>query len=320
MKKSLILMLLVFMCLVLVGCTSKENTKLKVGVVQWAQHPALQETYDGMVEKVKAELGEDVEIIHKVADDDASTAQMIVQGFIEDKVDVVYAIATPAAQTAKNLLADTDIPFVFNAVSDPVEAGLVESWAKPNINGTGISDVAPMEKQLELIKEMLPNATKVGVLYNTGEANSLVQIEELVELAPKVGIDIVMKGVSSQSDISLVGENLSKEVDAFYIITDNMIANAAPLVVDLGNRQNIPVFMAEATQIENGVLASESISYFELGEQAGQMIVDILVNGKQASEMAVGKADKTQLVINKSVSEKLNIELPDSIVERAEFK
>lgn len=315
--KKIISMIVVL--LVLVGCQSAPNDKIKVGVIQWAAHPALDQAYEGMVEALK-EAGEDkFEIIHKSADDDSSNAQLIVENFIQENVDIIYAIATPAAQTTQNLVANTDIPFIFNAVSDPVSAGLVESMEKPGGNGTGVSDAAPIKLQLELMKDMITGIQTVGILYNTGEANSLSQIEEINKIAPDLNLEIKTEGIANQADISLVAENMAQNVDAFYIITDNMIANAAPMLVSIANGHKVPVFMAESTQIENGVLASDSISYLELGKQAGSMIINITLNGKKAGEIPVEIAKETQLVINLKAAENLGIEIPQTLLERAEI-
>lgn len=322
MKKAMISLLLVL--LLLVGCTAKEgndNTIKKIGVILWVDHPALNDTLEGLKTGLK-ELGveDKVELIVKNANDDASNANMIVDQFVNDKVDLIYAIATPAAQAAMSAADGTDIPVVFNAVTDAESAGLVDSNNKPGGNVTGVSDMVPVDKQLGLIKEILPNAKKVGVLYNTGEDNSLHQIKQIEELIGKHDLELLTQGVSSSADIALATESLIANVDTLYIITDNTIASATSQVVGIANEANKPVFMAEAGQFEHGILASDSISYLLLGESAAQQTHDILFEGKNPADIAVVIGGKTELLVSESVAKNLGIELPKSVLERATLK
>lgn len=319
MKKLFTVMLIIFM---LVGCGTEETTtKYKIGVIQWAEHPALDDAHTGLVDGLESlGLTEEVELIHKLANGEASNANMIISQFVDEGVDLIYAIATPAAQTAVSGTQDLEIPIVFNAVTDAVVAGLVASNEVPGDRVTGVSDMAPIDKQLALIKEFIPSVSTVGVLYNTGEDNSVHQINLIEDLIGNHGMSLHVQGISGPQEIALATEDLVSKSDAIYIITDNTVADAAPQVVGIANEQNIPVFMAEAGQFDQGILASDSISYHGLGEQAANMVKQILIDGINPGEIPVEVTDKTELLVSQSVADRLGIDIPDSILERASVR
>lgn len=319
MKKLFTVMLIIFM---LVGCGTEETTtKFKIGVIQWAEHPALDDAHTGLVDGLESlGLTEEVELIHKLANGEASNANMIISQFVDEGVDLIYAIATPAAQTAVSGTQDLEIPIVFNAVTDAVVAGLVASNEVPGDRVTGVSDMAPIDKQLALIKEFIPSVSNVGVLYNTGEDNSVHQINLIEDIIGNHGMSLHVQGISGPQEIALATEDLVSKSDAIYIITDNTVADAAPQVVGIANEQNIPVFMAEAGQFDQGILASDSISYHGLGEQAANMVKQILIDGISPGEIPVEITDKTELLVSQSVADRLGIDIPDSILERASVR
>ncbi|CAM3587332.1 ABC transporter substrate-binding protein [Erysipelothrix urinaevulpis] len=316
MKKIVSVLLIMLM---LVGCSSEAKEKdLKIGVIQWAEHPALNESLEGMKQGL-IELGviDQVQLDVKNANEDVSNANMIVSQFVNNDVDLIFAIATPAAQTALTHLKKTDIPLVFSAVSDPVVAGLLSNSEKPEGNVTGVSDLPPLQQQVELMLEILPNLKSVGIVFNTSEINGVNQIKEVKKIAEKLNIKIIDKGISSPNEISSAASQLASQTDASFIVNDNMIANAAGLIVDRFAKENKPVFMAESGQFEQGIFAADSVSYFNLGKQAGEMIHDILLNNKDISMIPVQTSKTTELLINEKMAEQLNIEIPESILARA---
>lgn len=328
-RKILGLMIASLMCLTgLSGCSkdaantnndSGSDDKLTIGIVQHQEHPALDSAREGFLDKLK-ELGYDeskIDFQIKYAQGEASTDDLIVKQFVADKVDLIYAIATPAAQSAYNATMDTEIPVIFNAVTDAVEAGIVQSNEKPGGNVTGVSDAAPLETQIKLIREMLPEAKTIGMLYNLGEVNGKIQVEQVKALAPEYDFEVKDLGVSATTEIPTAAEQLSASVDCFYNITDNMVVNATASVVDKANAKNLPVFAAEDGQMAQGLLASDSISYYSLGEQAGQIAYDILVNGKNPADIPVETAKDTTLILNDKVAEALEIEIPEELLKRA---
>lgn len=296
--------------LVLVGCTTNgEKSQFKVGILQWTNHPALDDAREGLVAELK-----DYDMVYKNANDDASNANMMLAQMLDEGVDLIYAIATPAAQVASS---QTDIPVVFNAVTDAVAAGLVSSNEAPSANVTGVSDMAPIDRQLALIKEFLPKAISIGVLFNTSEDNSLRQIEMIESLIDKHGLNLNVQGITSPQEIAIATEALAIKSDALYIITDNMVASATSQVVNVANEHNIPVFMAEGGQFEHGILASDSISYEKLGKQAAAMVKKILEEEVAIADIPVEISEDTELLVSDEVAKLLGIEIPESILERA---
>ncbi len=319
MKKLAVVMV---MLLVLVGCGSKspqtnDATKYKIGVIQLAEHPSLDATYEGMKTVVESALGKDnVTFDYKNAQGVIANADMIVSKFVSEGVDLIYAIATNAAQSAYNAAEGTDIPVVFNAVTDPVSAGIVESLENPGKNITGVSDLSPLELQLQIVRDILPDAKRVGIMYNVGESNSPIQIDVLKKVAGNIGLEIVDKGVSEQSEIPLVAKALSSEVDAFYNITDNMMVQSTELLVSIADEAKIPVFATEDGKLDMGLLGADSLSYVRLGEVAGDQVVSILKDGKDAGSIPVTVLNETKLYLNESVAEKLGIEIPLAVLDR----
>ena len=317
------------LALLLAGCgnsgdSDKEKTDdgkktYKIGIIQQMEHPALDSAREGLEKYLKGKSDAKFEITVKNAQGDNGTADTIAKQFVSEDVDLIYSIATNASQAAVNATGGTDIPVVFNAVTDGVEAKLVTSNEKPGGNVTGVSDAAPLEKQLEMIRELLPEAKKIGMIYNIGEVNGKLQVKQVEKLASKYNFKIVKKGGSATTEIATAAEQLAGDVDCIYNITDNMVVSATASITDKANAKNIPVFAAEDGQMKAGLLASDSISYEKLGEQAGSVAYDILVNGKKAGDIPVETAKDTTLYINKKVAEQLGIKIPDSLAERATF-
>jgi putative tryptophan/tyrosine transport system substrate-binding protein len=317
MKKFISILLVVL----LVGCGSKpkdnEKKKYKIGVLQLADHPSLDATYEGLKEKLDVLMGADSYTIeYQNAQGKPDNISLMSQQLVDAKVDLIYAIATNAAQGVYAATDGTGIPVVFNAVTDPVDAGIVKSMDKSGTHAIGVSDVAPIDKQLALIKEILPEAKNIGILFNTGESNSAVQIAIAEQEASKLGLNIIKQGVSDRADIALSAASLLEKVDAIYNITDNMMVEATALIVDAANMAKKPVFAAEDGKFDLGLLAAESIDYKNLGELGAELVKQILVDGKNPAEMPVSTVTDTVLYISKEVADKLNITLPDSVLSR----
>lgn len=303
----------------LVGCSSgeKEDGVKTIGIVQLASHPALDATVEGFEAYLEEHgLTEQVKLVLKNAQGDPNVALTIANQFVNDDVDLIYAIATNAAQAAFNATETSQIPVVFNAVTDPVDAGIVASLSSSGNHVTGVSDAAPLKKQLQLIKEVLPDATKIGLLYNLGEPNGKIQVEQVAALAPSLGLEAIILGVSSSNEISAATSQLAGQVDAIYNITDNMIAEATALIVDKANEKNIPVFGADEGLLDQGLLAVDGLSYFELGFQAGSIIEAILFNDVAPSSIEIKTTETTKLSVRLDVAEQLNIVIPESVLSR----
>ena len=300
----------------LAGCGGAESGKMKVGVVQIVQHPALDEANKGFVEALaKRGLSDKIEIDQQNAQGDQSNLRTIANRFVSGKYALIGAISTPAAQAMAN--ATADIPIVCTAVTNYETAKLMKSEAAPDGNVTGTSDVNPLEKEVQLIRAVQPGAKSVGIIYNSSEINSVIQAKKLHEICEPLGIAVKERTVNSINDIQQVAESFAGEVDAIYVPTDNVVASSIPTLMAVANANKIPVYGAEAGHVKNGVLASVSISYYDIGYQAGEMAADILEGKKKVSDIPVESASKSTLYINQEEMKTLGIAIPQSVLDKA---
>jgi putative tryptophan/tyrosine transport system substrate-binding protein len=310
------------------GCStsnSSANSKvvqdkkiLKIGITQIAEHPALDSARQGFIEALKSkgyEDGKNIKVDVQNAQGDHQNAQSIAKKFVSDKVDLILAVATPTAQAAYN--STKDIPILITAVTDPVQAGLVKSLDKPETNVTGTSDNVPIEKQFELLKKLVPDAKKVGILYNTSEPNSEIQVNSAKATAPSFDLEIIASGITSTNDIPQTLSSIIDNIDVLYVPTDNMVASSMAILNDQCFKNGIPIIGSERGQVENGALATTGIDYYKLGFQTGLNAVEVL-NGKLPKEIPVTMLNEMQLVVNTDAAEKLNITLPEDINSKAE--
>ena len=307
MKKLLTILGLMLGLTTLSVAAEKE---IKVGITQIVEHPSLDAARKG-VEKALKEKGKNIKIEYQSAQGDFGTAQLIAKSYASSKKDVIIAISTPSAQAALN--ATKTIPIVYTAVTDGASAGL-----KGN-NITGTSDMSPLDKQAELIKTLLPNAKKVGFLYNPSEQNSLLLLEKFKGIAKAKGLTVVEKGVSSVNDINLAIDSLLGQIDVLYIPTDNLVYSSASLVIQKANKKNVPVIASTNDIVEKGALATESIDYEKLGYQTGERVIDVL-NGKAPKDIPVETLKQTTLVINQKIAKKYNISLDNPKLKNAVIK
>ena len=280
----------------------------KIGVIQIAEHPALDLTREGMEEVLKAE-GVDFEVDYINAQGDLANVTMAVQKFVGDGVDLIYAVGTPAAQGAAENGAD--IPVLFNAVTDAEIAELVETNEKPNGIVTGVSDYFSSKTQLETFIRIFPEVKTIGAVYNINEKNSEVQIDELKANGAELGIGIESIGISNVNDVSQAMASLVSKSDGLFAITDNLISSSAPIIGEIMAEAKLPSMAAEEGPAERGLLFAEGISYKYLGELAGEMAKDILVNGVAPADMAVRFAEETTLMVNAEAAEALGIDLAE---------
>jgi putative tryptophan/tyrosine transport system substrate-binding protein len=297
--------------------TPIEEEVFTIGVVQFVTHPALDATLEGLIDHLTNEnLLDRFEIIVQNAQGDPAVAATIAQQFVSDGVDLIYAIATPAAQAAFNATTDTNIPVVINAVTSPVGAGVVESLESSETNVTGVTNAAPLEPQLALVKEMLPQAQNIGFLFNLGEVNGRVLVEEAQRIAPLLGMNAIVIGVSNISEVAAAMGQLLPQVDAIFNVTDNLVASATAQIVDLALQANKPVFGSDPNLLSLGLVAVDGVDFFALGQQAGVMVIDILFNGTLPTDIPIGKPTDTRLFINEEMAEALGITVPQSLLDR----
>lgn len=245
-------------------------------------------------------------------------ANQIAVQFVSGNVDMMCAIATPIAQACYNAAEGTDIPTIFTAVSDPVSAMLAGEDKLPLGNTTGTSDELPVEAQLKTIRALLPDATKIGILYTTSETNSESQIKVFEALAPNYGFEIVIQGISTAADIPLALDALLPKVDCLTNLTDNTVVSALALVLDKANTAGKPVFGSEIEQVKLGCVASEGLEYFELGRQTGAMAARILKGEAAASEIPYEIIEEASLYVNSTAMAALGMTLPEDLAVRAQ--
>ena len=295
MKKILLFMLMV-LC---IACGKEKESKVKIGVTQIVEHQSLDDVRQGVIDSLKANgYGEDkIEINYKNAQGDFGTAQIIAQEF-KNTSDIVVAISTPSAQATVNNIKDK--PIFFAAITNPESAGVLAE------NVTGVSDRSPVKKQVELIKELLPEAKKIGIVYNTSEQNSFYLTDEFKKEAEKNGYVVVVKGITNVNEIASALDTLLPEIDVLYTTIDNTIASTYPLIIDKSKKNNKPVIGATKSYVDQGALASEGISDYKVGYQTGEMIVRYL-KGEDIKNMKFEVVRESERYINKEVAKNFKI-------------
>lgn len=283
--------------------------KFKVGITQIVEHPALNKAKQGFKDALK-EAGIDVEYDEKNANGEVATANLIANTLISSKPDLIYAIATTTTQAVAQ--ATNDIPVVFSAITDPESAGVLKE------NVTGVSDRVNIKQQLELMKKLNPNAKKIGVIFNSSEQNSMVQVNDLKTAASELGMEVVATGVTQASEIPQASETLIGEVDMIYTPTDNLVASLINLITEKAIAAKKIVFGAEAAHVEGGALITQGVDYYELGKRAGQMAIEIL-KGKKPSEIKFETIELNDIVINENTLNALGIVLPEDVKTKAKF-
>lgn len=294
---------------------AKGEKSYTIGISQLAEHPSLDEAKRGFVDGLK-ELDVDVNIVYRNAQGDIPNTVTIAQKFVKDKVDLIYAIATPSAQSARQ--TTDDIPILFSAVTDPVQTGIVQDWKDVGGNITGTSDKAPIKDQLKMYKEIDPNIKTIGIIYSTSETNSEIQLKEVKELAPELELDVVEVGVTTVSDMPQALDSLLTKIDALYIITDNLVASSMQLVANkLIEYDKVSICSFEESSVDEGILITNGLSYYELGKQTAQMAKEILVDGKSVLDIPVGLAEKTITTVNVKTLRTLGLDENLPIIKNA---
>jgi putative ABC transport system substrate-binding protein len=317
MKKnsSVLILMMAAAALCATGCSKKsagsKDKVLKIGVVQLVEHVALDASYKGFVDGL-AEAGyvdgQNIAIDYENAQGEQANCVTIAQKLVNEKDDLILAIATPAAQAVANLTQD--IPVLVTAVTDPESAKLVKSNAKPDTNVSGTSDLTPVEKQIELLKKILPNAKTVGLMYCSSEQNSIFQINLAKAACDKNGLKYIEGTVSNSNEIQQVTQSLVGKVDALYVPTDNMLAAGMATVAMVATPAKLPVICGEEGMVKAGGLATYGINYYELGKQTAKQAVEILKDGKKPADMPIEYLDKCDLTVNQDTVKALGITMP----------
>ncbi|MFC0179498.1 ABC transporter substrate-binding protein [Thorsellia kenyensis] len=292
-----------------------ENPTVKV--VSIVEHPALDRARDG-VKDALAESGlkadENLNWEFQSAQGNTATATQIARKFVGDEPNVIVAIGTPSAQAV--VAATKDVPTIFLAVTDPVVAQLVPSWDASGTNVTGVSDALELEKQIELLKKIAPNAKNVGMVYNPSEANSAVVVKELKEIFPKHGLTLVEAAAPKTSDVYSAAQSLVGKVDVIYTNTDNNVVSAYESLVKVGNEADIPLIAADTDSVKRGAIAAIGVNYYDLGLQAGK-IAGRIIKGEAPGTIPSQKSEKVELFINKTAAKEQGVTLPDALLKEA---
>lgn len=297
---------------------AKKDAKVSVGIVQLVEHAALDAAnkgfVDGMASKGYKE-GQNVTYDRQNAQADQSNLQNIAQRFVNNKVNLICAIATPAAQTVANVTPD--IPIVGTAITDYKAAKLVKDNAKPGTNVTGTTDMNPIEAQLDLLLQLVPGAKTIGTIYCSSEVNSQLQVDILKAAAKAKGVEVKEATVSTVNDIQQAARSLVGKVQGIYVPTDNILASAMPTLAIVTEEAKLPVVAGEGGMVKAGGVATLAIDYYKLGVQTGEMAADILSGKSKPQDMPIQSQKDFSVIVNEANAKKIGLTIPEEILKKA---
>ena len=318
-SRGVVAVIVLLLILFLLSSVILAEGKVSIAITQLVEHPALDEARRGFID-VLAENGyvegEQVEYDIQNAQGEMVNANTIAQKFALDKPDLIMAISTPSAIAAANAIRD--IPILITAVTDPVDAGLVESNEKPGTNVTGTNDMNPIKEQFELILQFVPEAKSVGIIYNAGESNSVVQVNIAKEVSEELGLRLVEASVSSSTEVLMSANSLLGRVDAIYVPTDNTVVSTIESVVMVAEENNLPLIAGEENSIQRGAIATIGINYYRLGRQTGEMALRILKGEARPEDMPIESQKEYRLVLNVDAAEAMGVEIPEDLLNNAD--
>ena len=308
-----------FMLAALVACGSNNGaagTTYKIAITQYVEHPSLDATREGFLAALKdagIEEGVNLKVDYNNAQSDSTNNLAIAQKIASGDNDLVYAIATQAAQSAAQAVKNK--PVLFAAVTDPLTARLVDNLERPGGNVTGASDTNPVAVQqiMEFIAEYFPDVKSVGIIINEGEENAVVMAKNAEDTLAKHGIKLVRAAVTNTSEVKQAAESLIGRADALFITLDNTVVSGVDSIIQIANEHDIPFFSSDRDTVERGAFMTVGFKYFDHGYQSGQMAVEILKNGKSPSEMSVSFPDKVDYILNMKAAEAQGINVTDEM-------
>lgn len=287
-----------------------------IGIVQLIEHQALDNAREGFINRLE-ELGVEAEIDYKNAQGDIAVARTIAEKFVSDEVDLIFAIATPAAEAAVGI--GSDIPILFTAVTDPVAAHLVESNESPGGNVTGTSDMNDVRSQLETFGKINPEIKTIGIIYSADEANSIAQLEAVEAAAPELGLTVESIAIQNISDLPQAAQSIVTKVDGVYMLSDNKIVSSAAVLSDILKENKIPSVCAGLALVKGGGLITNGINYIELGGQTAKMAEEILVEGISPSDIPVETSNNRTVSVNEETLEALGLDRSLEVFQNVEF-
>jgi putative tryptophan/tyrosine transport system substrate-binding protein len=295
-----------------------QDPLLRIGISQIVEHPALDATRQGFMDDLEQhgfDAAKKVRFDYKNAQNNRAVSGQIARKFVGDEVGLILAISTPSAQDAA--AATKKIPILFSAVTDPKAAGLVKSLERPGGNVSGTCDRSPVSRQLELIRQILPSAKRIGTIYNPGEVNSVASVTEMEAQAAKTGLTLVKAAAPSSNTVKMAADSLLGKVDAIQVPTDNTVVLAFESVVKVCQENKVPLFAADVDSVNRGAIAALGLDYYKLGRQTGAMARKILQGSANMAEMPVEFQIDLVLHVNPAQAAKMGVELPEAIVKQA---
>ena len=328
--KSFFSIVMVCSLLLLAACGNSSEPKdtgknedgkkvVKIGIAQYANHPSLDGAREGFLQALKDagyEENVNLQVDFHNAQGDMNNNLTIAQKLVGDKNDLILAIATPTAQAVAK--ATKDIPVLFTAVTDPVTSKLVDSLEKPGGNVTGTRDTNPdaIKKTMETIKKFFPKARKIGVIYNSGEQNSVVNVANVKQVLQEGGLETVEATVTNSSEVKQAADSLVGRADIIYLTSDNTVISALSSVVSVANDKDIPLFCESSESVGEGAFASIGFQYYDLGYTTGKMAVEVL-KGASPADIPVQFSEKLDLMINPKAAEAQGITLTEEMTQGA---
>jgi putative ABC transport system substrate-binding protein len=314
MKKTLSLVIVLLIAMTMVSSVYAEGDKPLIGIVQLVDHPALDAARDGFLLALTQNGlvdGENITIDYRNAQNNQDILSSISDHFVAEQVDLVLAIATPAAQAIAG--KTEEIPILATAITDFVVAGLAQSNEKPGWNVSGTTDMNPVEDQIRLILKLAPETKTIGLIYTNSEANSVLQADIALKAIEDMGLKSEVVTVNNSNDVQQATQDLVTRCDAIYIPTDNTLASAMSIVSEVTMTAGIPVICGERNQVVGGGTATLGIDYFNLGQQTGEMAVRVL-NGEKTADMPIEAQKEFEYAINKTVCDLLGINIPEELL------
>ncbi len=293
------------------------QTVKSVAVTAIVEHPALDSARDGVLEALNAAgytEGKNLKWQYQSAQGNTGTAAQIARKFIGDQADAIVTIGTPSAQAAA--AGTKRIPIVFTAVTDPVQGQLTPSWEASGTNVTGVSDVLELGKQMELVKQIVPNAKRIGMVFNPGEANSVAVVAALKDILPNYDLTLVEAAAPRSVDVGTAARSLVGKVDVIYTNTDNNVVSAYEALVKVGNDMKIPLIASDTDSVKRGAIAALGVNYHDLGLQTGRIVVRIL-EGEKPGDIKPQTSEKIQLFVNPAAAEKQGVTLSQELLDSA---
>lgn len=319
-KLGMVLSLAACMGMMMAGCGGNKNSDseeqvYKIGINQFADHGSLDNCREGFIEGLRQSgfvVGENVEFSYENANTDPGIAAQIAGNQVANGVDLICAIATPAAQASYNAAEPKGIPVIYTAISDPVAAGLATEENGAGLAVTGTSDLLPLDEQVAMIRQLMPEAKTIGVLYTTSEENSISNIARLEEIVKEYDFTLVTKGISAPADIPMAADAILNQVDCLTNLTDNTVVNSLSVILDKANAKGIPVFGSEVEQVKLGCAAAANIDYYKLGIMTGKMAAEVL-NGKDITTIPYETITDNEIVVNSEVLANFGLSVPEGM-------